>query len=137
MFADLLALLVEHDAPLGSSLVLAADATGDPGLCRAARSLAQQIDRGETADVPSAAAAGCPAMLAWVVSRGGHQPFMVETLRRIAESYRRQAERLEDRLRIYLPLVLSVVVGGTAVVIYAISVLWPWYELMFDMSELR
>ena len=133
-FADVLALLVEHDAPLAESMVLAADASGDAGLARGARSLAGEIQRGGNAGATLATAEGCPPLLAWLLSRGSTQPGLAESLRRTAESYRRRAVQLDDRLRLYLPLVLTLLIGGTAVVIYAVSVFLPWYDLLINYS---
>jgi general secretion pathway protein F len=133
-FADVLALLVEHEAPLGESIVLAADASGDRQLARGARTLASNIERGGNADAVPATIEGCPPLLAWLLSRGSTQPGLAESLRRTAESYRRRAVQLDDRLRLYLPLVLTFLIGGTAVVVYALSVFVPWYDLLFNMS---
>lgn len=133
-FADVLGLLVEHEVPLGESIVLAADASGDPQLARGARTLAQNIERGGRADAAQATIEGCPPLLAWLLSRGSTQPGLAEALRRTAESFRGRAVQLDDRLRLYLPLALTFLIGGTAVAVYALSVFVPWYDLLFSMS---
>jgi type II secretory pathway component PulF len=131
-FADTLALLIEHDAPLASSVVLAADASGDQELSAAARRLEAEIQRG-AGGATSATDSGLPPVLAWLLSGGMTQPNLVEALRRAADSYRARANRLEEQLRLYLPLGLILSLGCTSIVIYALTVFLPWYHLLYEM----
>jgi type II secretory pathway component PulF len=55
-------------------------------------------------------------------------------LRRAAQGYRQRAQRTADWLTIYLPILLAVVVGGTATLIYALAVLGPWYQLLYEWA---
>jgi len=133
-FADTLALLIEHDAPLASSVVLAADASGDDELSAAARRLASNVNRGD-AGASSAAETGLPPMLAWLLSGDMTQANLVEALRRSADSYRARASRLEEQLRLYLPLGLILCLGGASIVIYALTVFLPWYHLLYEIPS--
>lgn len=133
-FAEMLAMLVDHDVPLGESMVLAADASGDAALGRTARNMAFEIQRGRSFDADQAVAGGIPPMLAWLLVQESSQSALVEALRRIATTYHRRAAQLEDRLRLYLPLILVLCVGGTAVVAYALTVFLPWFDLLFEMA---
>jgi general secretion pathway protein F len=134
-FAEMLAMLVDHDVPLGESMVLAADASGDAALGRTARTMAFEIQRGRSVDAEQAVAGGIPPMLAWLLVQGTSQSALVEALKRIAGSYHRRAAALDDRLRLYLPLVLVLCVGGTAVVAYALTLFLPWYDLLFEIAS--
>jgi type II secretory pathway component PulF len=100
-FADTLALLIEHDAPLASS----------------------------------AAETGLPPVLAWLLSGDMAQANLVEALRRSADSYRARASRLEEQMRLYLPLGLILVLGCTSIVIYALTVFLPWYHLLYEIPS--
>lgn len=133
-FADTLALLIEHDAPLASSVVLAADASGDDELSAAARRLASNVNRGD-AGPSSTAETGLPPVLAWLLSGDMTQGNLVEALRRSADSYRVRASRLEEQLRLYLPLGLIFVLGCTSIVIYALTVFLPWYHLLYEIPS--
>ncbi len=66
-FADLLAMLMDHDVPLGDSMVLAADASGDAQLAAPASSLAYEIQRGGVVNAEYAVTGGFPPMLAWLL----------------------------------------------------------------------
>ena len=129
-FADVLALLIEHDAPLGESMVLAADASGDRGLKQAARDMAGRLEQGGGATTPDARAAKFPPFLSWLLSGRGNGSNLAEALRHTAQAYRRRADRLDDRLRLYLPVAMTLGIGGTAVVLYALSVFVPWYKML-------
>ena len=45
-FADLLALLIEHNVPYPEALVLAGEASGDRAMARSSRELAAAVERG-------------------------------------------------------------------------------------------
>ncbi|HEY2841249.1 MAG TPA: type II secretion system F family protein [Pirellulales bacterium] len=144
-FADVLALLIEHEAPLGQSVVLAADASGDRDLKSASRRLAEVIERGggtasqqatdSTAGPSSAATSGFPPVLAWLLSSNLTLPNLVDALRRAADAYRQRAAHLEGALRLYLPLGLILCVSCTSILLYALSVFLPWYHLLFEIPS--
>ena len=132
-FADLMALLVEHDVPLDRALALAGDASGDAALATSARQLAAEIGRG--ADRRKRAPAGFPPLVGWLLAGGRPQAALASSLRHTAEAYRRRALRLDDWLRLYLPIALTLTIGGTIVVLYALSVFVPWYGLLDRFAQ--
>jgi general secretion pathway protein F len=127
-FADLLALMLQHEVPLDRALRLAGEASGDAQLRVSARQLADASRRGavDSAGTP----AGFPPLIGWLLASGNAQPALAASLRHTAEAYRRRAERLDDWLRLYLPIGLTLAIGGTVVVFYALSVFVPWYGLL-------
>jgi type II secretory pathway component PulF len=134
-FADVLALLIEHRVPLDQSIALAADASGDPTLSRAAHGLVEQLNRGTTGPALRENLSGFPPLLGWLLATASQFPgTLVEALRGTAEAYRRRAIRLDLWLRMYLPMILTVTIGGTAVVLYALSVFIPWYGMLHEAA---
>jgi general secretion pathway protein F len=138
-FADMLALLLENGAPMGRSVVLAADACGDRRLQQGSRQLAGELERGiklSSSQLESNAAAisGFPPLLHWLLTSGGNQQALADSLRNTAEAYRRRAIRLDDWLRLYLPIGLTIGIGGTAVVVYALCTLGPWYQMLTHIA---
>lgn len=137
-FADLLALLIEHGTPMNEAVVLAGDACADPRLKDSAHRFAKSIATGATpklarAEAASGAAAalwGFPPLVRWLLIGGGTQTALVDSLRSMAAAYRRRVERLDDWLRLYVPVGLIVGIGGTAVIINAIALLGPWYQML-------
>ena len=145
-FADLLALLIEHDTPLSQAVPLGADAAGDKRLIKSARQFAAFASAGVKTTVATAAgpssessgavrASGFPPLVGWLLTSGGSQEALVKSLRSTAQTYRRRVERLDDWLRMYLPLLLLVLIGGTAVAIYALGLLGPWYQMLTHIGD--
>jgi general secretion pathway protein F len=132
-FTELLALLIDSETPLGEAVVLAAEAGGDGRLLVAARQFAKESERGVSGQALSAATVqrrnGFPPLVNWLLT-GGNQATLAESLRSTAAAYRRRAVRLDDWLRLYLPLGLTIAIGGSAVLIYALSMLGPWYQML-------
>lgn len=134
-FADTLALLVDHGNPFDQAVVLAADASGDRRLSQAARQMQERLQAGGRGAAAVAAPSGFPPLLGWLLVQAGNMPStLVTALRDTAEAYRRRARRLDDWLRMYLPALCTIVVGGTAVVLYALSVFLPWYETVREIG---
>jgi general secretion pathway protein F len=145
-FADMLALLVEHQTPLGEAVVLAAEATGDPRLTLAAKQLAADISAGAApkGTVPFCSAdsakgdsplAEIPPLLRWLIATGGSQATFAAALRDAADTYRRRAIRRADWLRLYLPMLLTLGIGGTVVVLYALSLFVPWTSMLYQLTQ--
>ncbi len=137
-FADLLALLVEHQTPLSEAVVLSAEASGDPRLTLAAKQLAADIGAGianpSGAEEPRGLAE-IPPLLRWLIATGGNQASFAAALRDAAETYRRRAIRRADWLRLYLPMLLTLGIGGTVVVLYALSLFVPWTSMLYELTK--
>jgi general secretion pathway protein F len=133
-FAEVLALLVDHDVSYAEAIALAGDASGDPALGDASRSVAERLQRGEVfasrADVP----AQFPPFLGWLLVTATQQPGLSDRLRQTAEIYRQRAARAVTWNAVYLPMVLTVVFGGSAVLLYALTVFMPVIKLLYGLS---
>jgi len=133
-FAEVLALLVEQQVPMDQAVVLAADASGDRTVSAASRQLAEQIQRGQTGSAAFAVPAGFPPLLAWLIVGDRRQTNINAALRQTADSYRGRALRLADWLTFYLPILLTVIIGGTATLALAIAVFGPWFNLLYRLA---
>jgi len=141
-FADLLALLIEHGAPLGEAVILAADAGGEKRLKKSAREFDRLVAAAATtnfthqegtAAVPQLS--GFPPMVSWLLIGGTSQAALVKSLRSTSQAYHRRVQRLDDWLRLFLPISLMIAIGGTAVAIYALSLLGPWYQMLTHLGD--
>jgi general secretion pathway protein F len=131
-FADLLALLVEHQVPLQDAVTLAAEATGDASLRRAAGTIADAIRRGEP---PGDGAGGAlPPLLGWLMATGARQGGLAAALRQAAGLYRRRALQRADLLRAMLPTVMLFAIGATATLFYTLSLFIPLTELLGNLA---
>lgn len=130
---ELLALLVEQQVPLHEAVVLAADASGDRGLGKAARSVADRLCGGETPvadDVPRP----FPRFLAWLLASGAQQPRLQQTLLLAADHYRQRAAQAASWNAVYLPILLTAAIGGTAVLIQGLVVFVPICRLLYRLA---
>jgi general secretion pathway protein F len=132
VFAETLALLLQQDVPLEEAVELAADASADRSLREACRQLAERLRRGESARDwdPSQAR----PLVAWLLAGVQDRTLLIAALRRAAEAYRRHANWALRWLSVYLPLWLTVAIGGTAVMLYAVSVFGPWCRVLYELS---
>ena len=134
-FAEVLALLVEQQVPLGESLVLAAQASGDGNLVEGAKQVAERLERGELLRHRDDLPAGFPPLLGWIFIAGMLQHNLPETLRRSARIYRARAARTAHWTAVCGPLVLTVVVGGSAVLVCALLAFFPIFQMLYQLTQ--
>jgi len=135
VFAEVLALLVENDVPLSEGVLLAAEAAGDRGLFRAATTLAASLERGETLSDGPARSPGFPPLLGWLIQTGQRNRALLPALRHASVVYRRRALRRVETTRLMLPMLLTVVVGGTVTLLYAVLLFYPWSSFLCGLSR--
>ncbi len=129
-FTDLLAMLVEHRVPLPEAVVLAADATGGRRLEGASREVAEAIRRGEPLGPQIRAVRQFPPLVVWLMSRGQAQDALPGALRQAAEMYHQRAVYQGEAARIFVPLFLTLVIGGGVTLLYALLVLGNWFTIL-------
>lgn len=133
-FADLLALLVAHGVPLADALVLAGDATGDRRFRTAARGVADEVRQGTPLSDAVATRRVFPPFMRWMIGTAERQGSLPAALRQLGEMYRRRALLKAEWFRIVMPVLLTVFVGGTAVLLYALGLFYPLTRLLSDMT---
>lgn len=129
-FADLLALLMEHQVPLNEALCLSADATGDRRLKRSAKAMAESIARGEQT---SAVVTTFPPFLDWVVRQAARGANPVRLLRHAGGFYRRRAVDLSQWFKLTFPVLAAVIIGGGVTALYALTLFGPMESLLKDL----
>lgn len=129
---DCLALLTEYGVSLPEAVPLAARTTGAKKLECAAKELAEQLIRGERKGTEPPR--NFPPFLAWMLTSGRLQQDLPRTLRRAAEIYRDEANRRAQGLRLYVPLILTLVFGGGTVAIYALVTLAPFILILYKLA---
>ena len=132
-FADTLALLMAHEIPLPEAVRLAADSCGDRSLRKSAQTLADRIGQGDSLrDVGQLP--GFPSLIVWLLATPMPLTMVVGALRRTAESYRQRSASIYRWLTRYLPMWLTVAIGGTTVLVYAFVLVWPWTRFLTALS---
>jgi type II secretory pathway component PulF len=130
-FLEVLALLVENQTPLPEAVVLAAQASGDPRTLRSARQMAVAIQSGQT---QPAAGAALPPLVNWLLLAAGRDGALLPALKHAATAYHRRARYQSDLLRLFLPVVLTVALGGTVTALYALMLFAPYVAMLRSMS---
>ena len=128
---ELLALLTEFGVPLPQAVALSGQASGDRRLKASAAELSQRLARGERVST----AAGYPPFLAWVIgsASGGLQPAAV--LRKLADSYRSEAQRHSQWLTTFVPVIMTSLVGGVCVGALAVIYFGPLVLILHQLCD--
>lgn len=131
-FAEILALLIEHQVPIAEALSLAGAASSDHRVEGAARSLADRVRSGT---VVGPAPRGLPPLMCWLILTSAPSVQVVKTLRQYAETLRERAQQASLFLGIYLPIFLSAAVGAVVAAYYVLLVMAPFYFLLYQLSQ--
>ena len=131
-FAELLALLIEHQVPLEEAVRLAGEASGNRSFRRAASSLADQLRQGVTGVVEDRGL--FPPLLAWMISAGHRQASLPLALVQIAHTYRSKAEARARMLQAGLPTLLMLTIGGGTVLCYGVTLFVPLTALWESLA---
>jgi len=129
-FSELMAMLLEHQVPLHEAVLLAAQATGGSRLKEASLQIAVALQRGEPLG-PTFEAAGClPPLLVWLMSSGQQRDALVPALRQAADIYQQRAHHQAEAARVFVPVFLTMFLGGGVTLAYALVVLGSWFSVM-------
>jgi type II secretory pathway component PulF len=133
-FAELLKLMHDHQVPLPEAVVLAADASGDRALGQSARELARRLESGAVLSRRSDLPGDFPSLVGWSLVAGMGPTGMSRALAASANMYRRRAAQAAQWAFLYLPVLLTITIGGSAVLLYALVIVWPLTRLLFQLS---
>lgn len=136
LFAELLALLVENRVPMPDALRLSSRAIGDASVCEASDRLAEALERGERwpGEVGPGVSHAFPPMVRWLIGSGAVQGDLPQALRAAARTYRDRATARAELQRLVIPSVLLVGIGGTAVLLYGLTVFVPFTSLLESIN---
>jgi type II secretory pathway component PulF len=133
-FAELLRLMNDHQVPMPEAVVLAADASGDRGLSRGARQIAKRLESGAVLRTRSELPDEFPPLLGWSIVSGTGQTGLSRALAASADMYRQRAAQAAQWAALYLPIILTAVIGGSAVLLHALVVFWPFTRLLHHLA---
>lgn len=134
-YADVLALLIEHQVPYPKALVLAGEASGDPAMAESSRKIAEAVERGLPPGEAGDAGRAFPPLLKWLLLSGPNEGNFVAALRQMADRYRGKARDRSEALRIFLPTFLLFGFGATATFLYALALFIPLTSLWSSLSN--
>jgi len=120
--------------PLPEAVVLAAQASGGRKTVAEARRIADALKSGEMFTGRKAGDWSFPPLLCWLMATGGRHDALLPALQHAAETYRRRAQRQAETLRIFLPVLMTVGIGGTAVLAYTLALFLPYVSILFELG---
>lgn len=136
----MMSLLIERGLPLQEALILAGGACGSARLERACRDSAARIETGQSAVDnglnAGSAGKGLPPLLRVSLKQVQHdEERLVHRLRSVAEFYRNRLERNATWIRLTMPVLMFVMVGGGTVLAYGMMVFWPMTEIYSNLGN--
>ena len=136
-FTELLALLLDHKVAYPQAVTLAAEATGNPAMIAGARKIASAVERGEPASkaVAEVHAGAFRPLLRWALAAGQDQGSLVESLRSLAPMYRKRAAFQADKLQVFLPTLLMLGIGGSATLLYGLTLFIPLSTMLTGLAS--
>ena len=138
--ADLLRLLVERGLPLDRALTLAGDAIDDRRIRAAAHELAERACA-EAKLRPAGSEAGYadpsrfPLLVRLALRHASDRRLMVGSLEQAATMYRERAIRVAQWYAEYLPILLTVAIGGTVTFAFALLIFWPYASMLRELAQ--
>jgi len=121
-FAELLALLLEHEVPLHEAIRMAARASGDTKLMLAALEIASGDEQDE--------ARYFPPFLHWALTSSAETSDLVTTLRIASKTYQHRAESRIKWLRRAAPMLTCIFLAGGVTLMYCLSIFVPFVQFM-------
>jgi general secretion pathway protein F len=141
-FSDLLLLMVERGVSLDHALRLSADAIDDRALRSSAYELSEHIKLGGStagtgSDDIQRLRSTFPLMIRLALFHSGNRELLVSSLRQAALMYRERAIRAAEWYSEYVPILLTIGVGGTLTICFTLLVLWPYTSMLRELAGLN
>jgi type II secretory pathway component PulF len=134
-FADLLAILVDHEVPLPEALELAGAASADPVMASTIRDVVRDLNLGMPLAEALRGRGLVPAWVSWMAGVGEKRGNLGQSLRQVAEIYRRQVELRAALVRNVLPPFLIISMAGVFIILFVGTVMSPMYKLLEGLSK--
>lgn len=133
-FTELLGILIDQSVPLPEALGLAGETSSDPYVSEGAKQMEKELRQG----MPFAAALKqqrwVPDLVVWMIGFGERQGKLAESLRQVAEMYRRQADARATFLRTVMPPLLVLIVAAVLAFMFIFGLLGPMLNLLDGLS---
>ncbi len=133
-FCDLLATLLEHQVPLPSAILLAADATGNGVIHGQMSGVAEQLQAGRSMADSLRGRSQIPAYLRWSLATAQDPKAFQSALRQGIDMYRGRANFRAEAIKLWLPPVLLFFVGGGTGLFYVLSMVLPLAALFRQLN---
>jgi len=134
-FTELLSMMLEHEVPLADAVPLAIDASGDPQLSARRDDIVTKLESGSTLGEVLQMAGATTPFVRWMIQSAEAQGAIRPALAQASIILRRRAEHQAEWFHVTFPVLMLVVVGGGAVLIYSLSLFLPVVDLLEALSQ--
>lgn len=134
-FAGVLAILLDHGAPLPESIRLAGQASGNRALRSESERAAERLERGDSLVNSVAELRRLPAAFNWTLVAGQALGRLPSSVRQAAESYRQRATMRAENIRLFVPVALVVLLAGGATFLAVMTLFYPWATMLRELSN--
>jgi type II secretory pathway component PulF len=134
-FAASLSELLHGGTRLEDALPLASGASGDPRIVAGAQALAAGLNQGGFGEETAPVKAAFPPFLRWAISQSDATVGRSDALQMAAEIYEQSAQRRAARLRLLIPAVTCVVVGGGVTLLYGLALFVPVVDMLQTIAS--
>lgn len=133
-FADLLRLFVDQQLPIGEALTLAAKGSGMQASSSQAQELVAYVASGNTLGTNTPAFRNLPPLVRLAFLSGDAPGRLSDGLQRAVDSYHERAQAWAQGVSVYLPVAITVLVGGACVTVYAVLLLQPYVTMLKEIG---
>lgn len=134
-FTEVLQMLVANRTPLPEALRVAADAVAWKPLSTPAGMLASELERGERVQAKSPALRSLPPMVRMSLLASDTPERLAVSLWHSAAAYNERASVALSNLAMLLPAAATALIGGSAIVVYGLLVLGPYFAALREISS--
>jgi type II secretory pathway component PulF len=134
-FCHLFSLLVERDVPLPDALEAAGAASADERLAKECRQIAVQLRTGLPLQQALRTSRRLPAFTRWMLSAGQTQGALPSVMATLSDVYRLRAQSRIELFRMSAPVMLTMLLGGGAVALYAFLLFLPIRNMLMELTN--
>lgn len=134
-FSELLLLLVRHGVTLPEALRLSSEASASRSFRASIERIAADLELGRSVSDAFRETRELPPLLSWAIATGAEQGRLEASLVHAVAMYRRRVIDLSYLMRVGLPSLMMVAIGGTTTLLYVATLFLPFTELLYDLSQ--
>jgi type II secretory pathway component PulF len=136
--AELMLMMVENGVPLDQALHFMGEASQDRRIQRVAQQIAGNARHGSAlvmgTDGSVSELNALPLLIRLALQHAANRPIFTSILRQASALYRDRALRAAESYIEFIPIVLTVAVGGSLTFAFALMVLWPYASALHEVA---